>query len=152
MRVRIFKSSCVGIQTRLIHTELAHQVRLLAIPFPPVIIAHSSSTLLSQAYISDNPASGIVLVSPPVDNASISSSPEPEDRLPEFNYEPHFPVLVVASSELAEQLKANNRLVQDFAPKGVGRGGKGVSFEEVQDPTSECTRMTIERWMDRCGY
>jgi hypothetical protein len=117
-----------------------------------VIIAHSSSTLLSQAYISDNPASGIVLVSPPADNASISSSSEPEDRLPEFNYEPHFPVLVVASSELAEQLKTSNRLVRDFAPKGVGRGGKGVSFEEVQDPTSERTRMTIERWMDRCGY
>ncbi|GHJ84222.1 hypothetical protein NliqN6_0624 [Naganishia liquefaciens] len=133
-------------------SELAHQVRLLAIPFPPVIISHSSSTLLSQAYISDNPASGIVLVSPPVDNASIASSTEPENLLPEFNFEPHFPVLVVASSDLAERLRTSNRLVRDYAPRGIGRGGKGVSFEEVQDPTSERTRMTIERWMDRCGY
>lgn len=72
--------------------------------------------------------------------------------MPEFNYEPYFPVLVVSSTAKADDLRANNRLVRDYAPKGVGRGGKGVSFEEVQDPTSERTRMSIERWMDRCGW
>lgn len=135
----------------ILFVELAHQVRLLAIPFPPILISSSTSTLLTQSYISDHPASGIVLVAPPVDNASVASS-NPDDRLPEFNYEPHFPILVVSPTELADQLKANNRLVRDYAPKGVGRGGKGVSFEQVQDPTSDRTRMTVERWMDRCGF
>lgn len=125
-------------------------MRLLAIPFAPILIAHSSSTLLTQAYISDNPASGIVLVSPPVDNASVASGPD--DQLPEFNFEPYFPVLVVSSTVQAENLKTNNRLVRDFTPQGVGRGGKGVSFEVVEDPTSERARMQIERWMDRSGW
>ncbi len=41
--------------------------------------------------------------------------------------------------------------MQSYTGK-VGRGGQGVSFEEVEDEKSDKTRYVVERWMDRCGW
>ncbi len=131
--------------------ELAHQIRLMAIPFAPIIIAAEFSTLLSQSYISSHPASGLVLISPP-HSATIATANSLDEPLPELTYEPHFPVLVVASDVQAKEVQAQNRLVGDYADRGVGRGGKGVSFEKVPNVYSEQSRMAIERWMDSCGF
>jgi hypothetical protein len=47
-------------------TMLASQIRLMAIPFSPIIISSGpASTLLTQNYISSHGASGLVLVNPP---------------------------------------------------------------------------------------
>ncbi|OCF31466.1 hypothetical protein I316_06868 [Kwoniella heveanensis BCC8398] len=49
-------------------TTLATQIRLLSIPFPPIIIARGAgSALLAQAFVEDHPASGLVLINPPPD-------------------------------------------------------------------------------------
>jgi hypothetical protein len=122
----------------------------MAIPFAPVIIAAEHSTLLSQSYISSHSASGLVLLSPPSSTAVATKGTA--DSLPEFTFEPHFPVLVVAPDSQAKHFASQNRLVRDYGDKGVGRGGKGVSFETVPNVYSEQTRTAIERWMDRCGF
>lgn len=143
-------------------TMLASQIRLMAIPFAPIIIASgSSSTALTQNYISSHPASGIVLVNP-------DQGDEAEQM---FDYEPAFPILVVTADG-----QHGGRLGQ-AAAKGVGRGGKGVEVErDVDGDRGEKTRVVseplqliyrtrenestiltgitqvVERWMDRCGF
>jgi hypothetical protein len=99
-------------------TMLASQIRLMAIPFAPIIISSGpASTMLTQNYISSHPASGLVLVNPL----------EGEEAEGMFNYEPNFPLLVVN-----EGGKSQGRLGV-AAEKGVGRGGKGVEIESVVD-------------------
>ena len=99
-------------------TMLASQIRLMAIPFAPIIIASGkSSTALTQNYISSHPASGLVLVNP--------GEGEMEESL--FNYEPSFPILVIN-----EKGQHGGRLGR-AAAQGVGRGGKGVEVERAPD-------------------
>lgn len=130
----------------------------MAIPFPPVLVSTGSSTLLSQTFISDHPASGLILINPPQTTSSvnISNAQDGQAALPEFNYEPHFPILVVAANGGSSGFKAQDveahRLVKDYESKGVGRGGKGVSVERVKEERSEETRIQVERWLDRCGF
>lgn len=123
----------------------------MAIPFAPIIIAAQASTLLSQSYISSHPASGLVLVAPPHTTAAATGQ-NGADPLPEFTFEPHFPVLVLAADANAQETQERNRLVRDFAGRGVGRGGKGVTFETAADVSSDKARITVERWMDTCGF
>lgn len=99
-------------------TMLASQIRLMAIPFAPIIISSGpSSTALTQNYISSHPASGLVLVNP--------SEGEREESM--FNYEPSFPILVIN-----DRGEHGGRLGQ-AAIAGVGRGGKGVDVERIVD-------------------
>lgn len=121
---------------------LATEIRLLAIPFPPVIVAEGMGCLLTQSYIGDNPASGLVMVNPPPD-----ADPRKEKgaggswEWPVFNYEPHFPILVIAEKSNLPTLQSTNRVVK-AAEAGVGRGGKGVSVEELVDgPRGEKSRV-----------
>lgn len=100
-------------------SALNSEIRLLAIPFAPVLLASGASTLLTQAYISDYPASGLVMVSPP-DAVQVG------DKL--FDYEPRFPILIVGDS----QGQGYGRL-GEASKNGVGRGGKGVEIVGVKD-------------------
>lgn len=147
---------------RSMSSELAHQIRLLAIPFPPILIAQGATAqLVGQTYVSDHPASALVLVAPSTSlefsTLAPGSSQDTSLSVPEFNYEPRFPILVVSPPSLSPQLEQTHRLVRDHAAVSgysVGRGGKGVSWESdaTEDVRSERNRMTIERWMDRCGF
>lgn len=146
---------------RSMSSELAHQIRLLAIPFPPILIAQGATAqLVGQTYVSDHPASGLVMVAPTssLEFATAEGGEQQQQqgllKAPEFNYEPRFPILVLSPPSLAPHLEQSHRLVRDHASAGVGRGGKGVSWENeaTEDIRSERNRMTIERWMDRCGF
>jgi hypothetical protein len=123
-------------------TLLASQIRLLAIPFPPILIASGATCFLTQAYIEDNPASGLVLVSPPPDEdpSPSSSSGRAGERgwkWPTFGYEGTFPILLVG-----EEGAQNQSRLGKMAEKGVGRGGKGVSLERLVDgPRGEKSRV-----------
>lgn len=127
-------------------TLLASQIRLLAIPFPPILIASGASCLLTQAYIEDNPASGLVLVSPPPDEDPSPSSPRASSsgragervwKWPTFGYEGTFPILL-----LGEEGGQSQSRLGKMAEKGVGRGGKGVSLEGLVDgPRGEKSRV-----------
>jgi hypothetical protein len=141
--------------------ELSQQIRLMAIPFPPVIISTGPSTLLSQTFISDFPASALVMINPPsnessllqptsgVDSESIDAAPKAG-----FTYEPHFPIYILSTGDKADDV-AQHRLVRLHADKGVGRAMRGVTYEQAEGgkaERSEGTRMMVERWLDRCGY
>jgi hypothetical protein len=124
-------------------TLLASQIRLLAIPFPPILIASGASCLLTQAYIEDNPASGLVLVSPPPDQDPDTSSSAGRVGVrdwewPQFRYEGTFPILLIDGDEGG---RSRSRLGK-MAENGVGRGGKGVSLERLVDgPRGEKSRV-----------
>jgi hypothetical protein len=96
---------------------LSSQIRLQANPFPPVIISMDSACLVTQAYVEDNPASGLVLVDPPNE----------EDSKVRFKYEPRFPILLIGKEGLKESR------VGLESEKGVGRGGKGVTVMQKND-------------------
>ncbi|PPQ73223.1 hypothetical protein CVT24_010033 [Panaeolus cyanescens] len=72
-------------------SELVSAMRLSTIPFPPVVIARSASCLIAESYISSNSATGMILISPPVSNQSLDGNTLP-NSMPEFDYEPYFPI------------------------------------------------------------
>ena len=92
--------------------EVSSHIRLCGIPFPPVIIARSSASLIAQTYISSHPASGLILISPPPSNLSDSLQNLLPD-LPEFDFEPRFPIALVCTTQESEILRAENWLAKD---------------------------------------
>ena len=104
--------------------ELRSQIRLMAIPFPPVLLASGPACLVAQAYVEDNPASGLVMLHPPPDDVVKQEGVE-------FRYEPHFPVLLLGDAKSIGGIRASR--VGSAAERGVGRGGKGVSVESLVD-------------------
>lgn len=121
-------------------TELRGAIRLSAIPFPPVVFAKSSACLIAQTYISSHPACGLVLISPPVSNSSVPETQLP-DKLPEFDFEPKFPVAIMASSEEMKTLRQSNRLARD----------PGVDTITLTGVQGEGACIEIERWLDELG-
>ncbi len=124
---------------------LASQIRLLAIPFPPILVGEGMTCLLTQSYVSDNPASGLVMLNPPPDtDIRINAEREREGgwEWPTFNYEPRFPILVLADEGRMKGLKEGSRVAR-AAEGGVWRGGKGVSVEVMGegDERGEETRV-----------
>lgn len=125
---------------------LASQIRLLAIPFPPILVSEGRSNLLAQSYIGDNPASGLVMLNPPSDSDPRPSSEKSVEgcgwEWPSFNYEPRFPILILAGEGKLGSLREGSRVMR-AAEGGVGRGGKGVSVEVMKegDERREGTRV-----------
>ncbi len=113
---------------------LCSQIRLLAMPFPPILVASGQSCLLTQTYIGDNPASGLVMLDPPPDSdpREVNEKQEQGWEWPKFNYEPRFPILVVSEEGRMGDLREGSR-VGGAGDGGVGRGGKAVSVEVVRD-------------------
>ncbi|ORX39597.1 hypothetical protein BD324DRAFT_648238 [Kockovaella imperatae] len=129
---------------------LSGQIRLMAVPFPPIVIASGPSCLLAQTFVGDYPVSGLVMLDPPSDEAP--KTLKDKSSWPMFNYEPKFPILVMADKDQVDTLGQRNRVAK-AAEDGVSRGGKGVSIETMVDGIrGEKTRTEVERWMDRCGY
>ncbi|KIR96208.1 hypothetical protein L804_06545 [Cryptococcus deuterogattii 2001/935-1] len=162
-------------------TALSSQVRLSAIPFPPIIFARGISTLLAQAFIEDFPASGLVLVDPLPDEdpRAVGQGGEKENgggladwavggnkggwEWPKFKYEPHFPILLITSQTRMTALSTSNRLVRDHVRENPnrhgwlgGRSGKGLELVVTDGlkngGLSEGSRLEVERWMDRSGF
>lgn len=118
---------------------LASQIRLQAIPFPPVLIAEGEACVLTQGYISDNPASGLVLINPPHvghTGAQAGSAAPADAGEVRFDYEPHFPILVMGSGP--ERLRTASE-------RGLGRGGKGVTWVEQRDADARGEKNRIVR-------
>ncbi|KAE9410926.1 hypothetical protein BT96DRAFT_969194 [Gymnopus androsaceus JB14] len=122
-------------------SELRDVVRASFNPFPPVFFARGAACLITQTYISSNPASGLVLISPPASNISLPKS-HLFSALPEFNFEPTFPVAVVDTPEGMANLQAqNNRLANDSR----------VDRIVVNDVEGQDAFVKIEEWMDEIG-
>lgn len=116
-------------------SALNDQLRLLNIPFAPVLIASGPAGLVAQAYVSDHRASGLVLIDPPADEDPRSG--EKGWAWPAFTYEPRFPILLMPNNASVDQTRVGRA-----AADGVGRGGKGVSVVPTKDgPRGEKTRL-----------
>lgn len=117
-------------------------VRLSNIPFPPVIFARASACLIAQTYISSNPASGMVLISPPISNKDLETAELPTP-LEEFNYEPNFPIAVIATPKHAERLRKSNRICQS---KNVD-----IIVDESLNRSDLQLYAQVEKWLDKLG-
>lgn len=128
-------------------SELRSAVRLCMIPFPPVVFARSAGCLIAQTYISSNPASGLVLISPPADNVELEGahgqdgSPMLPNTLTEFDFEPYFPIAVMATPERMKILEGSNRLVRE--PE--------VDKLTVHDLEGQQAFNDIQNWLDKLG-
>jgi len=120
--------------------ELDSIVRMSFIPFPPVIIARGVACLITQTYISSHPASGVVLISPPPCNTMVPRNLLPTP-LPEFDFEPKFPICVVATGEDMQILQRHNRLVKDQAADVI----------VVKNVDGQEAFTKIEQWLDEIG-
>ncbi|KAG9124545.1 hypothetical protein FRC07_011168 [Ceratobasidium sp. 392] len=120
--------------------DLRSHVRLAAIPFPPVIIARAGTCVIAQSYVESNPASGLVLIEPPVSNASCVPDllPTPTD---EFTFEPRFPIAVLSSSDKLRE----NRIVQEGEKLGW------VNILKTKNLAGSGALVDIEKWMDSIG-
>ncbi|KIK71177.1 hypothetical protein GYMLUDRAFT_235538 [Collybiopsis luxurians FD-317 M1] len=123
-----------------LESELKSVVRASFNPFPPVFFARGAACLITQTYISSNPASGLVLISPPASNNSLPTSVL-SHTLPEFNFEPNFPIVVVDTPQGMAKLQTENRLAKDDR----------VDRIVVNDVEGQEAFIKIEQWMDEIG-
>ncbi|KZT51251.1 hypothetical protein CALCODRAFT_488089 [Calocera cornea HHB12733] len=152
---------------------LSAQLRLAAIPWPPILLSRSKGCAIAQAYVEDYPARGLVLLAPPVEEDTGSGSggltaqgqgqgelelePEPEPELErfDFSFEPTFPILIVDTPGPLgmDRQRAGSRLLKAHAHQCQGQGeGEGwVQVLEVGELTGQEAVMGIERWMDGIG-
>lgn len=131
-------ASKLAAHTIHINIELSKDIRLAAIPFPPVLFARASACIIAQTYISSNPATGLFLISPPPTNTA-AKGPLPT-VLKEFDFEAKFPIAVMASSKDMDILK-ESRLGSDI----------GVDKIEVAKVDGQEAFVAIEQWLDELG-
>ncbi|KAJ3813643.1 hypothetical protein F5876DRAFT_34682 [Lentinula aff. lateritia] len=123
-------------------SELKSVVRASFNPFPPVFFARGAACLITQTYISSNPASGLVLISPPASNHSLLSKSLLSHALPDFNFELKFPIAIVDTLQgMANLQVAGNRLATDDR----------VDRIVVNDVEGQDAFVKIEQWMDEIG-
>ena len=114
-------------------------IRSSMIPFPPVIIAEGYAALVAQTYISSHPASGLILIDPPVTNKDVPKSIISE-TLPEFTYEPKFPIAVIAEEDRLTQFQSKgHRLADSPYVDFLHRDKASGAFRHIDD------------WLDRLG-
>jgi len=139
--------------------------------YPPIIIAIASATLFAQTYISSYPAASMVLISPPTstqghfhpDSCGLSfSSPASSSAsinslhrhgagfplptpLPEFNYEPRFPILLLGDSRNRARMLSNHRLLKGAHESTFVSSAFLEALEEEQVFTE------ITTWLDELG-
>ncbi|EPQ50741.1 hypothetical protein GLOTRDRAFT_49968 [Gloeophyllum trabeum ATCC 11539] len=143
LEIDLAKPDTVSTSEALMHhfeEELRSHIRLAAIPFAPVLVSRSSGTLIAQTYISSNPARGLIMISPPPNNNSVSKSLLPTP-LEEFNYEPKFPIAVLGAKEDLQRWRHDSRL---------GQYGM-VDIFEVDDTEGQDSLSKMEVWMDEIG-
>ena len=128
---------------------LTSHIRLTMIPFAPVIFARGPGALIAQTYISSHPASGLLLISPPVSNAHLRSTSEAKGQnllpthLPEFNFEPQFPCAILCTQQEAAALAGHRMWKDDHVDKLVTRDEKAIDGQEGL--------VKIEQWLDEVG-
>ena len=143
-------------------SDLRSLVQSTGIPFPPILYAQRLGCLIAQTYVSSHPLYGLVLDSPPLSCAGLASWPGLAGRLPlplpEFTFEPKFPILVLEEPSAGGVLM-NSRLVKEGADYMAvcedlpvctstqpGRTGESVESRDVPSRF-----LALERWIDELG-
>lgn len=91
-------------------------------------------------YISSNPATGLVLISPIPTNAALPKTLLPT-KLKEFDYEPKFPIAILATPKEMTRFRKESRLGED----------PGVDMLTVEDVDSQQAFVEIQKWLDDIG-
>ncbi|GAA5983171.1 hypothetical protein JCM11641_006834 [Rhodosporidiobolus odoratus] len=113
-------------------------------PFPPLLFAHSSASLLAETYVSSNPLSGLCLVSPLSALQAHAKLPKLfKSPLAEFNYEPGFPIAVVQREGVSDQ----HRLLQDFAEED----DEDALAKRIAAERDVAGWDKVQEWMDENG-
>jgi len=152
-------------------SELTSHISSSNNPFPPVLVARSLGCLIAQDYVSSHPVTGLVLISPPPScrflSPPSSSDPDPDldpallarwssrpspgllpTPLPEFSFEPKFPIVIFALADEVEDLAIQNRLVRRgvevivIVDKGLVGGPEGQDVDIV---------VKLEEWLNSIG-
>ncbi|KAJ7102235.1 hypothetical protein B0H15DRAFT_736225, partial [Mycena belliarum] len=111
------------------------------VAFPPVIFARASASLVAQTYIGSNPATAMMLMGAiPPTNSDVPKALLPTP-LEEFNFEPKFPIALLATALQMERLRRTNRLAQDPM----------VDLVTTEDLESQDALLKIEGWLDDLG-
>ncbi|THH07091.1 hypothetical protein EW145_g3622 [Phellinidium pouzarii] len=118
-------------------------------PFPPVLYARQLGCLIAQTYVSSYPVSALILDSPPLSCGSLSSWPGLNERfplpLPEFTYEPKFPILVMERRSAGGVLK-NSRLAIE------GADYTEVCENRLENGVIPNRSRAVEQWIDELGF
>jgi hypothetical protein len=113
-------------------------------PFPPLLFAYSSASLLAETYVSSHPLSGLCLVSPLPAPLAHSTLPNVfKQRLEEFNYEPGFPITVL--QEKGDE--GRHRLLEDF----VEENEEDSVVRRREGRVDERGWEKVQEWMDEHG-
>ncbi|EGG12158.1 uncharacterized protein MELLADRAFT_102117 [Melampsora larici-populina 98AG31] len=105
--------------------------------FPPLLFSKGRlECLLAQTYVSSNPLSGLVLISPPTEDSA------------SFDFEPRFPTLIMSTaSQTSQSLAPDHRLLKDYPDE--------VDHLEIVGGDSNMTDQTafekVKEWMDNNG-
>lgn len=131
------------------YADLRSLLSSSTMPFPPVLISRTLSTLVAQTYVSSYPLQGLVLISPPPSIASLKNSQSQFPNLPnlfdmkEFRFEPRFPVLVIEESgAMSEKQMRENRIVKK-------KGADLTSVLKLDDDDEVAGK--IDQWLDGLG-
>lgn len=132
------------------HAEIVSLLRDPAAspPFPPLLFASGPSSLLAETYVSSHPLSGLCLVSPlsaPLAHAAVPQAFPA--ALDDFNYEPGFPIAVVAPRGSAA---GEHRLVDEFGPQ-EGEDEDDAIVRRIVGERDERGWDTVMQWMDSNG-
>ena len=117
--------------------------------FPPVLISRSSACLITQSYISSYPASGLVLISPVIAPDYVSSLLP--GHLKEFDYEPHFPILVMSTATESRQASQHRLLATNVDKCVLQSEDCGPADGKNLTQHAEIIR-NLEGWMDDIGF
>ncbi|GAA6027348.1 hypothetical protein JCM8097_002615 [Rhodosporidiobolus ruineniae] len=115
-------------------------------PFPPLLFAHSSASLLAETYVSSHPLSGLCLVSPlPAPLAQQQLPDALKTGLEEFNYEPGFPIAVVEQE--GRKGGEEHRLLREFADEE----DEDALVRLIKGKRDAGTFARVQEWMDENG-
>ncbi|KAF9044868.1 hypothetical protein BDZ89DRAFT_1058968 [Hymenopellis radicata] len=118
-------------------SEFNSALKEARVAMSPVILARASASLIAQTYISSHPGQSLILISPPSCNAGAPL----EGHLPEFDFEPLFPIALVATASEMQVLKQRHRLADD----------DNVDLLQVQSVENEEAAIKISEWFDELG-
>jgi len=140
-------------------SELKKCVSSSNIPFPPVLIGRSLGCIIAQTYVSSYPVKALALISPPPTNKSVNNLCSVSElsekfwklsKLPEFTFEPGFPITILGLPENFEfdRLVSKNRLalggieVIRISEKVLVGGPDGQDMDII---------VRLEEWLDGLG-
>lgn len=141
-------------------TDLKSLIQTTESTFRPILYSQSLGCLIAQTYVSSHPVAALILDSPPPSTASLASWPGLKERfplpLPEFTFEPRFPVLVLERRSAGGVLQRYSRLVAEGADyaqiceNAIVNNANALREDGKNGDTPDRSR-AVWQWIDELG-